>query len=98
MDVRIVVDLDDGGTTGREDVGGTTGREDVGGITGREEVGLGGWDGRGGLEGRGGLVPPFVGVSAWLPSQYIVRPSSVKSLSIVLIPSVPAPLQYTPFV
>lgn len=42
MDVRIVVDLDDGGTTGREDVGGTTGREDVGGITGREEVGLGG--------------------------------------------------------
>jgi hypothetical protein len=53
--------------------------------------------GFGGTDGLGGRVPPFVGVSTWLPSQYIVRPSSERSFKTVLVPFVPGPLQYTEF-
>jgi hypothetical protein len=70
--------------------------EDVPSVgAGLDVVGLGGV---GGLEGRGGLVPPLVGVLTWLPSQYTVNPSRVIFLSTVLIPFVPAPLQYTEFI
>ena len=56
--------------------------------------------GVGGLVVRVGVgrVPPFVGVSTLLPSQYMVSPSSVRSFKTVLIPAVPGPLQYVPFV
>lgn len=47
--------------------------------------------------GRGGLVPPFVGVSTWLPSQYTARPSSAMFLRMVLMPDVPAARQEGPF-
>lgn len=53
--------------------------------------------GLGVLVGRGGPVPPFVGVSTWLPSQYIARPSSARFLSMVLMSVVPLALQDTPF-
>ena len=55
-----------------------------GGVPGLEVVGV-------------GRVPPLVGVSTLLPSQYMVSPSSVRSFKIVLIPAVPGPLQYVPF-
>ena len=48
------------------------------------------------FDGRGGLVPPLVGVSTWLPSQYIAGPSSAMFFRIVLIPAVPGPVHETP--
>jgi hypothetical protein len=72
---------------------------ELGGTGGRTVLVLGGVErvGLGGVErvGLGGLVPPLVGVSTWLPSQYIVRPVRASSLSTVLIPLVPGPVQYT---
>jgi len=46
-----------------------------------------------GFGGLGGLVPPFVGVSAWLPSQYTVGPSNAKFFNMLLMRVVPGPVQ-----
>jgi hypothetical protein len=48
------------------------------------------------LVGRGGPVPPFVGVSTWLPSQYTAGPSSARFFRIVLMPVVLDPVHEMP--
>jgi hypothetical protein len=50
----------------------------------------------GGIGGRPG-IPPVVGVSTTLPSQYTVYPLRVRFFNTVLMPSVPAPLHMTRF-
>jgi hypothetical protein len=50
--------------------------------------------GGGGLPvGFPGFVPPFVGVSTWLPSQYMVGPSRAKFFRMLLMRLVPGPIQ-----